>query len=271
MRAWSSLQAWRADADGVLRGEATTGQANAAMPMRGPCGICGRDSLFGAEVSDADAREGLHCSQCGCNARQRAAAMVLLAALSDPERARVHASEQASDFFLALRHRVGRLTGSEYAPSWRGRLRLSLWLLRRGLPAWVRHGDVSALRRRDAALDGLVSLDVLEHVADYQAALRESARVLRPGGVLVLTVPFYDDLESSVRVARLRADGSIEHFGEPEFHGDPLAGSIACFHHFGWDLVQSLRDAGFAEAAAVRVFDPARGLPCGLWVLRARR
>jgi SAM-dependent methyltransferase len=43
----------------------------------------------------------------------------------------------------------------------------------------------------DRAFDLAVALDVLEHVGDDAFALRELARVVRPGGRLVLTVPQY--------------------------------------------------------------------------------
>lgn len=43
----------------------------------------------------------------------------------------------------------------------------------------------------DGAFDLAVALDVLEHVADDAAALRELARVLAPGGRLLVTVPQY--------------------------------------------------------------------------------
>jgi SAM-dependent methyltransferase len=48
-----------------------------------------------------------------------------------------------------------------------------------------------ALPFPDAVFDALVSLDVVEHVDDDVAALREYRRVLRPGAPLVLTVPAY--------------------------------------------------------------------------------
>ena len=43
----------------------------------------------------------------------------------------------------------------------------------------------------DASFDLAVALDVLEHVADDGAALRELARVVAPGGRLLVTVPQY--------------------------------------------------------------------------------
>ena len=41
----------------------------------------------------------------------------------------------------------------------------------------------------DAAFDAVLCLDVLEHVRDEWAVLCEVARVLRPGGALILSVP----------------------------------------------------------------------------------
>jgi SAM-dependent methyltransferase len=42
----------------------------------------------------------------------------------------------------------------------------------------------------DASLDSVLLTEVLEHCPEPQAVLREVARVLKPGGVVFLTVPF---------------------------------------------------------------------------------
>lgn len=136
---------------------------------------------------------------------------------------------------------------------------------------WTRLQDVTALRLPDASRDAVVSLDVLEHVFDYRAALGEFARVLRPGGVLVVTVPFHEHAPATRTIAWPQGDGSIRHDGEPEFHGDPVRGGVLCFHHFGWDLLEAARAAGFSEAVAVSVQSEAHGLPARQWVVRALR
>jgi SAM-dependent methyltransferase len=50
-------------------------------------------------------------------------------------------------------------------------------------------GDATRLPFTDGAFDRVVASEVLEHVVDDAAAFGELARVLRPGGVLAVTVP----------------------------------------------------------------------------------
>ena len=57
--------------------------------------------------------------------------------------------------------------------------------------------DATRLGVRPDSCDAIVALDLLEHVADDARALREMYAALRPGGVLVATVPAYQFLWSS--------------------------------------------------------------------------
>lgn len=52
------------------------------------------------------------------------------------------------------------------------------------------NADAHRLPLRDASVDVVLMLDVLEHLRDPEAALREVARVMAPGARLVLQVPF---------------------------------------------------------------------------------
>lgn len=91
-------------------------------------------------------------------------------------------------------------------------------------------GTAGSLPFRDASFDTLLLLDVLEHLPDPQAALAEVARVLAPGGRLLLTVPFlypiHDDphdyqryTRNGLRVALERAGLRV---GRLEAHGRAL-------------------------------------------------
>lgn len=61
--------------------------------------------------------------------------------------------------------------------------------------AWDNSGidlvsDITAIPEPDAAFDAILCSEVLEHVPDPTKALDEFARLLKPGGTLILTAPF---------------------------------------------------------------------------------
>jgi SAM-dependent methyltransferase len=87
---------------------------------------------------------------------------------------------------LAPRHPAWRWTGIDLEP-----VACELARNRAGDVAKILHGSVTALPFPDAQFDAVVSADVLYHVDDDAAALREFFRVLRPGGVVVMNVPAY--------------------------------------------------------------------------------
>jgi SAM-dependent methyltransferase len=55
----------------------------------------------------------------------------------------------------------------------------------------VMKGDVTRLPFADGVFDIVVCSEVLEHIPDAAAALREIIRILKPGGDLVVSVPRY--------------------------------------------------------------------------------
>ena len=92
--------------------------------------------------------------------------------------------------------------------------------------------DVTRLSFGDESLDLIVSSDVLEHVPDIQLAFAETARVLKPGGALLFTVPPREHTRSREGLP-------------PEYHRDPL-NPAGIFTHwdFGPDLAQVIDTAG---------------------------
>jgi SAM-dependent methyltransferase len=71
--------------------------------------------------------------------------------------------------------------------------------------------DLMLLPFRTGAFDAVTALDVIEHVPDDARAVSEIARVLRPGGILVATVPAYQFLWGP-------HDEALHH--QRRYHGD---------------------------------------------------
>jgi SAM-dependent methyltransferase len=96
--------------------------------------------------------------------------------------------------------------------------------------------DMSSMQSvQDNAFDVIIACDVLEHVPDDRAAMRELHRVLRPGGKALLTVPQKDppsvtDEDPSV----LSEDARTRRFGQKDH-----------VRIYGDDFCQRLQEVGF--------------------------
>lgn len=58
----------------------------------------------------------------------------------------------------------------------------------------VRQGDICAMPFTSDHFDLVLATDVIEHVEDDKAALEEVARVMKPGGLAIVTVPAFQTL-----------------------------------------------------------------------------
>lgn len=270
---WLAFQGEHADLVAGRHGMLAQMQAWPSATYPAWCAGCAAMREFPIEWrgrdAPADFRESLACPACRLNARQRAALGLLRERVPDAD-AHVYATEQCSVAYLWLRRHYRRAHGSEYGLSGAGVDKLGRWLARHGVREDVVLQDVTALTFPAASQDAIVSFDVLEHVPKFGAALRAFARCLRPGGWLVATAPFIALNPHTVVRARVGADGSIEHLLPPEMHGDPLSDGVLCYYHFGWDLIEHCRKAGFADAAWHYSWDPAQAL-FGMWTLVARK
>jgi SAM-dependent methyltransferase len=103
--------------------------------------------------------------------------------------------------------------------------------------------DLQALSWADESFDLVLTSETLEHVPDPEVALRETFRVLRPGGRHVFTVP----VDVSLTATRSRADLPAEHHGRG---GGPFGlvtrkADMLVHTDFGGDLDHVVRAAGF--------------------------
>lgn len=124
--------------------------------------------------------------------------------------------------------------------------------------------DACTLPFADDSFDLMVQFHVLEHIPDDGAAIREMVRVLKPGGVALVQVPYRasvptDEDPSASEEERVRRFGQADHV-----------------RYYGKDFNDRLRDNGFASTylTAADVIGPKRRERCNildadpLWICR---
>lgn len=193
------------------------------------------------------------CHECGLVSRMRAL-FDLLRSVDDSARS-VYVAERVTASYPLFERLYPEVVGSEFLGDDHERGRN--YAHASGVD--VRHEDMTALTFADDEFDLVVTQDVFEHIPDFDAAFEECRRVLRPGGRLVFTVPFFANQPTTEIRATVDDAGNVEHLLAPEIHGNPIGEGSLCFQHFGWDLLDAVRNAGFGEARANLYWGPWAG------------
>jgi SAM-dependent methyltransferase len=213
---------------------------------RGRCSVCG---ARGRQVRNvwvlprdlrrrhgalAD-RESLFCEACGCSLRVRRIAEVLVGLYG------AHAATLADlvreDAYRALR--VAEINSI-------GRMHPFLAEAPGLVHVEYPEEDIQALSWPDRSFDLVLTSETLEHVPDPRRALRETYRVLRPGGRHVFTVP----VDPSLETTRSRDGLPPEHHGRG---GGPFGlvsrkADMLVHTDFGRDVPDVVRAEGFDVA-----------------------
>ena len=195
-------------------------------------------------------REGLVC-ECGLSNRNRLIYSAITMEKDSEVDVQMAILEGTSLLYRRLQEKYPVIIGSEY--------------IGEGVPGGtlhtvgglsVRHESITGLSFPSCSLDVIVHNDVLEHIFDYKKALEELYRVLRKGGSLIFTCPFFFMLDRELQKARILDDGSIEFLMEPEYHGDPInpQGALT-FYHYGWGLLDDLTRCGFIDVRVGVFYD----------------
>lgn len=197
--------------------------------------------LSGTDIKQAEEnwREGLMAQ--GLNSRMRAVLAMIEEKFGEypPHEIRIFAAEAITAFALRLRGHFARFLGSEYGADDAARRRL--------YP--IPHEDLTALTLPSDSFHLVVTNEVMEHVPDLDAALREIARILMPGGWHVGTFPFRYTCAEGDRRAFLSGE-EIIYIKEPEYHGNPVDadGGSLVFETPAWDINDRARVAGFCKS-----------------------
>ncbi len=121
--------------------------------------------------------------------------------------------------------------------------------------------NLEALTYADESFDLLITQDVMEHVFDPERAFSEIARVLKPGGAHIFTVPLVRKVNASVRRASLSRDGEITHHLEPQFHGNPIdpEGALVTMD-WGYDITMFIQEHAKTPSLLLQIDDISAGI-----------
>lgn len=221
----------------------------------GKCDCCGKLRFFendllygGSETSEwrINFRERMICPVCQLNNRMRSTFSVICREMQRwPNGGDLLINEAVTAFYDRLakkcKEKNWNITGTEYF----GASYVSGTMVN-----GIRHEDAASLSFEDESFDIVVSNEVFEHIPEVAPAVNELYRVLRPGGITVFTIPIDSHLDKSLCRARIE-NGEVVHLLEPEIHGNPVdAGGSLAFWTLGWDILEQMKNAGFADAYA---------------------
>ncbi|MCL2629683.1 MAG: methyltransferase domain-containing protein [Alphaproteobacteria bacterium] len=209
---------------------------NAAIP--GFCEVCDRVTKIKVCNPFGD-REDMWCEECLMNPRMRA--MHEFVKMHAPDPGKVYADEFVTTTFKNLKKFYGEenITGAEFL----GEDKTSGKIY-----DGIMHQNAENLSFADDSFGLIVSQHVFEHVPDYKKALKEYFRVLKKGGRLAISIPFFPENKFTILRAELK-NGKVRHILPPEIHGNPAdpAGGALVFHNHGWDFLDAMRKAGFKD------------------------
>lgn len=211
----------------------------------GYCPCCRSETTFGAYQEWL--RDFYICQSCGSVPRQRHIAAVLDERFPGWERLSIHESSPSADYIARWTKKYCASQYFEDVP--RGQYRNG-----------VRSEDIQSLTLADESIDLFISQDVLEHVFDPEAAIRDIHRVIKPGGAHVFTAPKHRGLDATVQRARLSLTGEVEHLLSEEYHGNPIGERALVTFDYGYDFERLMSQWAGASVEAVHTVDRRRGL-----------
>ncbi len=217
------------------------------------CPVCGADrfttdsvlwpelidqwELSPEEVAYINLQQGLCCTECKNNLRT----MTLAASIT-----RAFGFTGSLKNFCRDDDRIRQLTVIEINPA------KNLSPVLQTLPKHELHSfpqlDMQQMSFADSSIDIILHSDTLEHVPNPKAALKESERVLKPGGHLFYTVPIVVG-----RLTRRRRNLP------PSYHGKQGVNRDDCVvqTEYGADFWCEVFDAGFREVNLTSLIFPA--------------
>lgn len=192
-----------------------------------------------------DEREGRVCPFCFSNERVRLLARTLLKDIGETKGRRTRSVAELVSKFTNHDLKIAEINALACLHPFLARLpNLSYSEFDSTNPA-VRNENLLALSYEDAVFDYVLTSDTLEHVPDFDRALAETRRVLKPCGKHIFTIPVIWERETRQRATL--CEGKVFHRLPPSYHAgpEPNRADYLVFNEFGGDVVERIEAAGF--------------------------
>jgi len=222
------------------------------LHVEGQCPICETNVTFMA--SNEWLRDFFLCSKCGSIPRERALMNVIQLYYPEYRSLAIHESSPGSrGASVKLNDECENYTTSHFYQDLKpGEYHAS-------------HGhrceDLENLTFEDESFDLFVTQDVMEHIFDPEKAFKEIARVLKPGGAHIFTVPIINKERKTECWASMKENGKIAYHHEAEYHGNPIdnEGSLVTMH-WGFDIADFIMKAANTPTAMIVIDDLEKGI-----------
>lgn len=218
----------------------------------GRCPICEKEVTFSANHTWF--RDHLICNGCGSIPRERALMKVITDYFPNYRILSIHESSPVGrGASVKLRNECQKYSSSQYYPDITPGNIHPL--------SGYRSENLELLTFADQSFDLFITQDVMEHVFDPEKAFKEIARVLKPGGAHIFTVPLINKGNKSECWASLTAEGEIINHHKPEYHGNPVdvAGALVTMH-WGYDIAGYISDMAHTPTTIIIIDDIDQGI-----------
>lgn len=194
----------------------------------GVCPVCNKKTIFVAEGYWL--RDEYRCIHCESIPRFRALNLILKKLRPELKSLKVHESSLGGCQFL-LKEQCGEYTCSYYYETKKPGESIE------GVDCEYTNQNLEGLSFADESFDVFITQDVFEHINCPDKAFFEIARVLKPGGIHIFTIPLYPFITSRARI--IMNGDKIVPILPPQYHGNPISdkGSLVTYD-WGHDIVE---------------------------------
>jgi len=223
-------------------------KSNYYVSQQGFCPVCRKKATFSSVGYNY--REDFVCHNCGVPSRSRLLILALDKFCPNWTSLAIHESSpiiRASKIFK----QNPKYSFSQYYPD------KPIGSIVNGF----RNENLENLTFEDNQFDVFITQDVLEHVYNPEKVFSEIARVLKPSGIHIFTVPIHNMNGSTEVWAKLSTKGEPIFLKTEEWHGNPVSGKgSACTMHYGYDIIDIISKSCGMKTSIYRDTNVANGI-----------